>query len=216
MRWGRGWGPQPAWRGGGPRGAVVPRATHSSLHRQSGAGVREMEMRCAVLCLLLAPAAAFVLPASGAQLGRRTSPSCAAVRTAPLAIRSDATVSDAVPVSAVDTLLDVGVYALLAAVVGLTLYSVVVTLQATNEEYGGWTPRDDEDVTRAASSGGMRGPGSVYDPATDTWTTKPLDDATVKAKVGRAPTPASGTDESNRYDRRMAKKRKQKAKRKGR
>ena len=44
-----------------------------------------------------------------------------------------------------DTLLDLGVYALLAGVAGLTLYSVFVTLQKSNEEYGGWTPRDDEE-----------------------------------------------------------------------
>jgi len=42
-----------------------------------------------------------------------------------------------------DTLLDIAVYLLLAGVAGLTLYSLVVTLQKSNEEYGGWTPKDD-------------------------------------------------------------------------
>ena len=187
-----------------------------------------MALKLQALLALLPPAAGFVALAGGQHrtTALLSTPAAAAARSAsaPVCLLDEA--SDAAVAAAdssgmvTDTLLDLGVYALLAGVVALTLYSIAVTLQKSNEEYGGWTPRDDEDVNKAASQGGgygMRGPGSVYDPATDTWSTKPLDDATVKAKVGRAPTPASspgadGSEATNRYDRRMAKKRKQKRK----
>ena len=55
-----------------------------------------------------------------------------------------------------DTLLDVAVYGILASVAGLTVYSLVVTLQKSNEEYGGWTPRDDEEVKAASTDPSQR------------------------------------------------------------
>jgi len=115
-----------------------------------------------------------------------------------------------------DTLLDIAVYLLLAGVAGLTLYSLVVTLQKSNEEYGGWTPKDDEAVAGGdlANSGGFK-KGAVYDPTTDQWTYPSADEAATR--VGRAPaqgTAAGGADDgTNRYDRRMAKKRKKAQKR---
>ena len=114
-----------------------------------------------------------------------------------------------------DTLLDLAVYSLLAGVVALTLYSIVVTLQASNEQYGGWTKKDDDEVM--SGSLGQDKPvsrlqsGARYDPVTDTWTYPTPEEQANRAKVGRAPT-ASSTDSdaaTNRYDRRMAKKRKQ-------
>jgi len=109
-----------------------------------------------------------------------------------------------------DTLLDVFVYSLLLGVVALTVYSLVVTLQKSNEEYGGWTPRDDEEVLGAARNPEQRlQSGARYDPVTEQWTYP--DPAAVKpsAKVGRAPSAAAADEEaSNRYERRMRKKQK--------
>lgn len=114
-----------------------------------------------------------------------------------------------------DTLLDLGVYTILFSVVALTLYSLFVTLQKSNEEYGGWTPRDDEDITSLAAtppSERLR-PGAKYDPVTDTWT-YPQPEERTGAKVGRAPAAAMEDSNSNRYERRAAKKQR-KAARKG-
>eukprot|EP00325_Prymnesiales_sp_UTEX-LB-985_P029664 CAMPEP_0174724038 /NCGR_PEP_ID=MMETSP1094-20130205/42556_1 /TAXON_ID=156173 /ORGANISM="Chrysochromulina brevifilum, Strain UTEX LB 985" /LENGTH=201 /DNA_ID=CAMNT_0015925187 /DNA_START=30 /DNA_END=635 /DNA_ORIENTATION=- len=108
-----------------------------------------------------------------------------------------------------DTILDLAVYSLLAGVVALSVFSIVVTLQRSNEEYGGWTPRDDEDLSGPTDSlsGGRLRPGAVYDPVTDKWTYPTKAPETSGPRVGRAP--ASNDDETaNRYDRRMEKKRK--------
>ena len=63
-------------------------------------------------------------------------------------------------------------YALLALVVGLTIYSIFVTLQSSNEKYGGCTKDGREDDLRPeeySDSGDRLRPGAVYDPATDQW-----------------------------------------------
>ena len=107
--------------------------------------------------------------------------------------------------------------ALIALVAGLTIYSIVVTLQKSNEEYGGWTPRDEEDVGLAARGDVQRmGSGARYDPVTDQWTyPTPEEKAATTAKVGRAPAAAGAAadSDSNRYERRMLKKRKREEKR---
>ena len=107
-----------------------------------------------------------------------------------------------------DTLADVGVYVLLAGAIALTIFSVVATLQKSNDEYGGWTPREDEASPINDDLDRLK-PGSVYDPTTDTWTYKKPEPAPTR--VGRAP-PAvdeSGQPEKgNRYERRMNKKKK--------
>ena len=95
-----------------------------------------------------------------------------------------------------DTLLDVAVYTLLAGVAALTVYSVVVTLQSSNEKYGGWTRPDDEDLADAAVTGRQPGdrlrPGAVYDPATDQWTYPKAEPPS--ARVGRAPSSDTATE----------------------
>ena len=110
-----------------------------------------------------------------------------------------------------DTLLDLGVYSLIALVAGLTVYSIIVTLQKTNDDYGGWTPRDDQDLMppNDGSPESRLRSGARYDPVKDEWT-YPTAGSQQGAKVGRAPAaaPAADDDPSNRYDRRMAKKRK--------
>ena len=127
-----------------------------------------------------------------------------------LLLAEDAASSGGTDVSVVDTLLDVAVYALLLGVVGLTLYSLYVTLDDRNKEYGGWVKKEDEDLPAPSSSPSNRlRSGAVYDPATEQWTypTK----AAVAPRVGRA---ASADDAAggNRYERRMEKKQKQKSK----
>ena len=118
--------------------------------------------------------------------------------------------------SVVDTLLDVGVYTLILLVAALTIYSLVVTLQKSNEEYGGWTPRDDEEVASAArgDDGRLRA-GARYDPVTEQWT-YPDAAEQQKAKVGRAPAAGAAagadSDAGNRYERRMLKKEKKREK----
>ena len=111
-----------------------------------------------------------------------------------------------------DTLLDLGVYSLIALVAALTVYSIVVTLQKTNDEYGGWTPRDDEDMAPPGdgSPESRLRSGARYDPVKDEWTYPSSGQSQQGAKVGRAPAAAASSedDPSNRYDRRMAKKRK--------
>lgn len=96
--------------------------------------------------------------------------------------------------SMTDTMLDVGVYGILALVVGLTLYSVVVTLQSSNEQYGGWTRTDEEDEIASMAGESKIRPGAVYDPATDRWTYPKAEKPA--AKVGRAPVDAGTQDDS--------------------
>lgn len=103
-----------------------------------------------------------------------------------------------------DTVLDLAVYALLASVVGLTLYSVFVTLQRSNEEYGGWVAKEDEDLGMTKRSGNRLRPGAVYDPVTDQWT---YPEKVSTPKVGRAPVGGAADEAAgNRYERRMEKK----------
>lgn len=112
-----------------------------------------------------------------------------------------------------DTLLDLGVYTLLAGVVALTAYSLYVTLDQSNKEYGGWSPRDEfDDGTIKDTQGTRLRKGGRYDPVTDTWTYAKQEP--TSPRVGRAASQdaaLSGSDgsEANRYDRRMQKKRKQ-------
>lgn len=152
--------------------------------------------------------------APSAQPALRRAPALLAGRRLgnPVAQEGAATASDSAVFT--DTLLDVGVYSLLFLVVALTVYSLVVTLQKSNDEYGGWTPRDDEEVSRAArSDDGRLRAGARYDPITEQWTYPDAQQST--AKVGRAPTAASGVadaDSGNRYEKRMMKKQKQKQK----
>ena len=172
-----------------------------------------------MVALLFAPHLAYVpslvraplpsLPKSPVLLRRR--------HPAPLAADVGSVAEPANTAVLTDTLLDIGVYGLLALVVALTLYSLVVTLQKSNEEYGGWTPRDDEEITQAArSDDGRLRAGARYDPVTEQWT---YPDAAEQraAKVGRAPAAAASSpaadDPTNRYDRRMLKKRKKANKR---
>jgi hypothetical protein len=146
--------------------------------------------------------------------------SAAALRNAPLTAsmtsllqiaegEADATNSAvALTTTLTDTLLDLAVYALLIGVAGLTVYSIYVTLDQSNKDYGGWTPRGDEDGPEQIQK------GAVYDPSTDQWTypTKPAKSA---PKVGRAPA-SPDAEVANRYDRRAEKKRKKAAKKKKR
>ena len=120
--------------------------------------------------------------------------------------------------SMMDTVADIAVYTILFLVAGLTLYSVVVTLQKSNDEYGGWTPRDDEEVANLQSGdAGRLQSGARYDPVTEQWTYPSPEEQKAKAKVGRAPAAPPGTVEAaeqgaNRYDKRMLKKRKKQQK----
>merc|ERR1712224_516778 len=105
--------------------------------------------------------------------------------------------------------LDIGVYGVLAGVVGLTLYSLVVTLQQSNDKYGGCTPeqaRKREEVLNSPKTGDLLQSGAVYGPVTEQWTyPKPVKEK-ASARVGRD---EAGGAAGNRYDRRMQKKRKQ-------
>jgi len=131
-----------------------------------------------------------------------------------LAVERDAAGSD---VSIVDTVLDVAVYALLLAVVGLTLYSLYVTLDQSNKQYGGWVKKEDEDLDEPIRGDNDRlRSGAKYDPVTDQWTYPTRAEvAAKKAQVGRAPA-AAVEDGGNRYEKRMAKKQKQKQRQKKR
>ena len=123
--------------------------------------------------------------------------------------------ADAAPVSIVDTILDLGVYALLLGVVSLTIYSLYVTLDANNKKYGGWAVGEDQEVGSPIdtqnTSGRLRS-GAVYDPVTEQWTYPEKNAASPR--VGRAP--VSTKEDGNRYERRMEKRRKQQAKSKRR
>jgi hypothetical protein len=179
---------------------------------------------------LVAPVAGFVAQPPAGLLPKQLQPALRRCEAAPVcqlaaptpslpsisALAVDVDVTDTAVVT--DTLLDLAVYGLLFGVAALTLYSIVVTLQASNDQYGGWTKQDDEDVM----SGSLDQPtsrlqsGARYDPTTDTWTYPTPEEQAAKAKVGRAPSAASQADEAtNRYDRRMAKKRKAAQKRGG-
>ncbi len=134
----------------------------------------------------------------------------------PLVLLAEETVASGTEVSVMDTLLDLAVYALLLGVVALTLYSLYVTLDQRNKEYGGWVKKEDDDLLMDSSA---RGPndrlrsGAVYDPVTEQWT-YPTKATKAAARVGRAQ-PADEQAGGNRYERRMEKrqKAKQKAKR---
>mmetsp|Transcript_4103 Transcript_4103/g.12916 ORF Transcript_4103/g.12916 Transcript_4103/m.12916 type:complete len:179 (-) Transcript_4103:260-796(-) len=119
----------------------------------------------------------------------------------------------------VDTILDIGVYTLLAGVVGITLYSIFVTLDESNKTQGGWQKRDDAEVPEQPQRYGevpadvesrLRS-GAVYDPVTDEWT-MPKEPAASKAAAAGG----GGGAEVNRYERRARKKAKAQMKKKKR
>ena len=116
-------------------------------------------------------------------------------------------------VSVTDTLLDLGVYTLLAGVVALTAYSLYVTLDQSNKEYGGWTPKDEFDDGTIKDTSGIR-KNARYDPMTEQWTYM-SEEEKAAPRVGRSPAPAAA-DGANRYTKRMEKKRKAAAKAKKR
>ena len=110
-------------------------------------------------------------------------------------------------ITVVDTVLDLAVYGLLFGVVALTVYSLYVTLDQSNKDYGGWTKPVDE-VSRAPSP--TQAPerlrkGARYDPATDQWTYPTEQERALEAK-------SSGqvVSDSNRYERRAEKKQRKK------
>jgi hypothetical protein len=119
-----------------------------------------------------------------------------------------------------DTLLDVAVYTILFGVAALTIYSLFVTLQKSNDEYGGWTPRDDDDVIAASKARNLAPEerlrsGARYDPVTEQWTyPAPEKQGPTVGRATASAAPSSVDSSTNRYDRRMAKKQKQKRKKK--
>lgn len=168
--------------------------------------------RALSLLLLFVPPARLYMPAIRPVLNTRHTARHAAI-TATSAASPLTLVADLDTAVITDTLLDIGVYTILFGVAALTIYSLVVTLQKSNEEYGGWTPRDDEDISQLSSQERLR-PGARYDPVTEQWM-YPAPAEKQGPQVGRADavnTAASaGADSAtNRYDRRMAKKRKRK------
>jgi hypothetical protein len=130
-----------------------------------------------------------------------------AMTTQPLVLLAEEEGASSSAVSVVDTLLDVAVYALLLGVVVLTLYSLSVTLDQRNKEYGGWVKKEDDELLDTSAA---RGPndrlrsGAVYDPVTEQWT-YPAKTTKAAARVGRAPA-ADEEVGGNRYERRMEKK----------
>jgi len=116
----------------------------------------------------------------------------------------------AASVSIVDTILDVAVYSLILGVVGLTIYSLYVTLDESNKAQGGWTKK--EAAARKAAPTPTPAPqrlpkGARYDPATDQWTYPTEQERAAEVK-------ASGNvvSASNRYERRAEKRVKKKRK----
>lgn len=174
------WGSALAWRGLAPRSLPA----------------RPALLRCA---------APVLLEGDDALAGTLAAAADGAAAAASVAAEAAAAIE---PEVVSDTLLDIGVYTVLAAAVVLTVYSIFVTLQGANEQYGGWTKKDgEEDYMQEpeVSSDRLR-PGAVYDPATDQWS-YPKKEA-APARVGRAPAAAKSDEDGNRYDRRMEKKRK--------
>ena len=208
-------GAAPALRPAVPRVALSPRcdaaadeleimrlqAQLAEIQKQAGTAVADP---AAAASTAVQPAAS-----TAAQTGLESAgiPSLPSLPSLPTSLPAVPEVDSAV---VTDTALDVLVYALLAGVAGLTLYSIVVTLQASNDQYGGWTKQDDDDV----AGGMLEQPsnslvsGARYDPVTESWTYPTPEEQAAKAKVGRAPAPAEDT--ANRYERRMAKKQKKK------
>ena len=122
-----------------------------------------------------------------------------------------------------DTLADLAVYTLLALVVGLTLYSLYVTLDESNKKEGGWVQRDEdfdfppeEEYTKLKPQDNLAA-GNIYDPVTDAWRKKDPEPNAIGATAGSRGAVASaggeGGGNSNRYERRA--KAKEKAKKKG-
>ena len=104
-----------------------------------------------------------------------------------------------------DTLLDIGVYGLLALTVGLTLYSIFVTLDESNKNFGGWNKPKDEVSPIDERDAGIK-KNMVYNPVTNEWTSRQESEL-----VDDTPTAGDGGD-NNRYARRMEKRQKQKQK----
>ena len=138
--------------------------------------------------------------------GRLARAGAPAMTAQPLVLLAEEEGASSSAVSVVDTLLDVAVYALLLGVVALTLYSLYVTLDQRNKEYGGWVKKEDDELLDTSA----RGPndrlrsGAVYDPVTEQWT-YPTKATKAAARVGRAPA-ADEEVGGNRYERRMVKK----------
>lgn len=109
----------------------------------------------------------------------------------------------------VDTILDVGVYSLLAGVVALTLYSVFVTVDEGNRKAGGWQKREGEDEMDVLPRYGENVPtdvesrlrsGAVYDPVKDEWTFK--EQPAAKTMSSSSSKASSAGADFNRYERR--------------
>mmetsp|Transcript_117183 Transcript_117183/g.203503 ORF Transcript_117183/g.203503 Transcript_117183/m.203503 type:complete len:331 (-) Transcript_117183:83-1075(-) len=98
---------------------------------------------------------------------------------------------------------DYALYAFLAGVVALTVYTIIVTLQDTGEEYGGWRPPEpDEDEDDFEEVRMTR-----YDAETGQWVEKRVvREKEKKAQIGRVK--KSDAPELNRYQKRMIKQRK--------
>jgi len=113
-----------------------------------------------------------------------------------------------------DTIMDIAVYTLLAGVLGLTVYSVFVTVDEGNRQAGGWQKREGEDEPKYKPTLGDAVPtdvesrlrsGAVYDPVKDEWTFKEAEKpAAARSAAG------GGGSEINRYERRARSKAKAK------
>ena len=107
-----------------------------------------------------------------------------------------------------DTLLDVGVYGLLALTVGLTLYSIFVTLDEANNKAGGWSkPEESAKVEEDPSSYRKN---MVYNPVSNEWMPR------AETELADTTSATGGTDggDSNRYARRAEKREKTKQRKK--
>lgn len=94
-----------------------------------------------------------------------------------------------------DTLAEIGYFVVFFGVVGLTIYSLVVSLQSQYKETGGWGPQKTnyDPVTQKQKR--------VYDPVTEKWTEVAPEPSQF------TPEPSQPTSEGNRYERRVRKKR---------
>eukprot|EP00908_Phaeocystis_cordata_P024617 Transcript_7076.p2 GENE.Transcript_7076~~Transcript_7076.p2 ORF type:complete len:196 (-),score=75.66 Transcript_7076:196-717(-) len=110
-----------------------------------------------------------------------------------------------------DTILDIGVYGLLALTVILTLYSIFVTLDESNKKAGGWSKPKDELTPQDDLASGVK-KNMVYNPVTNEWTSRAQSDLVDESDIGGGG--GGGDGDSNRYARRMEKRQKQKQKKK--
>ena len=146
-----------------------------------------------------------LLQAQPLRVARRAPPPQAAAESAHLATTVQLGVDSQV-VS--DTLLDVGVYGLLALTVGLTLYSVFVTLDEANNKAGGWTKPTDEPVVEDDPSSFRK--NMVYNPVSNEWMPRAESDLADTTSAGGG---GDGGD-SNRYARRAEKREKTRGRKK--